>query len=64
MEGKIEFTSARIKRLLEVPSASWFNANYMKGENITQNDYLSRTKVDKSNPYEIIPIFYLQDVLQ
>ena len=65
MKSKMEPPSARIKRLLEVLSAYSFNFSYMKGKNMTLSDFLSRIKVDKSNPHEIIPSsFDLQEVLK
>ena len=37
----------------------------MKGKGMTLCDFLSRIKVDRSNPYEINPIWFdLQEVLQ
>ena len=52
-------------KLLEVLSAYLFNLYYMKGREMKLSDFLSRTKVSKSNPYEIIPISVtFQEVLQ
>ena len=37
----------------------------MQGRDITLSHFLSRIKVDKSNPHEIIPILFdLQEVVQ
>ena len=64
MESKTEPTSARIKRLLEVIAYS-FNLYYMKGKDMMLSNFLSRIRVEKSMPYEIIPIsFDFQEVLQ
>ena len=46
----------RIKRLLEVLSVYSFNLYYMKGKDMILSDFLSRQKIDKSDPNEIIPI--------
>ena len=52
-------------RQLEVPGAYSYNLYYMKGKDMTLSYYLSRIKVDKSKPHEIIPIsFDLQEVLK
>ena len=65
MESKIKPASARIKRLLEVFSAFLPNPNYIKKKYMTLSDFLSRIKVDKSNPHEIIPFsFDMQGVQQ
>ena len=65
MKSKPAPVNARIKRLLEVLSVYSFNLYYMKDKYVTLSDFLSRIKVDKSNPHEIIPIsFDLQEVLQ
>ena len=55
----------RIKKLLEVLSSYYFNLYYIKGEDMILSDFLSRQKVDDSNPCEIIPIsFSMRAVLQ
>ena len=65
MKSKTEPASTRIKRLLEVLSVYSFDLYYMKGKDMTLNDFVSKINVDKSNPHEIIPIsFDLQEVLQ
>ena len=55
----------RIKRLLEVLSSYSFNLHYIKGNDMILSDFLSRQRVDDSNPHEIIPIlFNMRDVSQ
>ena len=55
----------RIKRLLEVLSSYSFNLYYIKGKDMILSDFLSRQKVDNSNPCEIILIsFSMKAVLQ
>ena len=62
---KIELCTTRIKRLLEVLSSYSFNLYYIKGKDMILSDFLSRQKVDDSNPCEIIPIsFSIRTVLQ
>ena len=63
--SKVELATTRIKRLLEVLSSYSFNLYHIKGKNMILSDFLSRQKIDDSNPYEIIPIsFSLRTVLQ
>ena len=65
MKSKTEQSSQRIKRLLEVHSVYSFNLYSMKGKDMIFSDFLSRMKVGKLNPHEIIPIsFDLQEVRQ
>ena len=65
LKGKTEPTTTRIKRLLEVLSAYSFNLYYMKGKEMIWSDFLSRQRVDRSNPHEIIPIsFGMKAILQ
>ena len=66
MRSKVEPTTMRIKRLLEVLSAHSFNLYCMKGKDMILSNFLSRQDVEESvNPHEIIPIsFNLQTVLQ
>ena len=65
MECKTEPARARIKGLLEVCSVYSFNICHMKGKDMTLSDFLSRIKIDKSDPHKIIPIsFDLHDILQ
>ena len=56
LKSKTEPAITRIKRLLEVLSAYSFNVYYMKGKDMILSDFLSRQRVDRSNPHEIIPI--------
>ena len=55
LKSKTEPATTRIKRLLEVLSAYSFNLYYMKGKDMIFSDFLSRQRVDRSNPHEIIP---------
>ena len=65
MKSKVEAATTRIKRLLELLSSYSFNLYYIKGKDIILSDFLSREKVDDSNPHEIIPIsFNMRDFLQ
>ena len=65
MKSKTEPTSARMKRLLEVPTAYIFNLYHMQGKDMTLGDFPSKMQVDKSDPHEIIPIsFDLEEVPQ
>ena len=65
MKSKVEQVTTRIKRLLELLSSYLFNLYYIKGKDMILSDFLSRQKVDDSNPHEIIPIlFSMRDVLQ
>ena len=56
LKSKTEPATTRIKRLLEVSSAYSFNLYYIKGKDMILGDFLSRQRIDRSNPYEIIPI--------
>ena len=65
IRSKVEPVTTRIKRLLEVMSSYSFNLYYIKGKDMILSDFLSRQKVNDSNPCEIIPIsFSLRTVLQ
>ena len=65
MRSKVEPTTTRKKRLLEVLSSYAFNLYYIKGKDMILSDSLLRQNVDDSNPHEIIPIsFDLRMVLQ
>ena len=65
MRSKVEPVTTRIKRLLEVLSSYSFNLYYSKGKDMILSDFLSRQKIDDSNPHEIIPIsFNMREVLQ
>ena len=58
LRSKTELATSRIKRLLEVLSAHSVNLNYMKGKNMILSDFLSRQRIDRGNPHEIIPISF------
>ena len=65
MKSKVEPVTTRIERLLELLSSYSFNLYYIKGKDMVLSDFLSRQKVDDSNPHEIIPIsFNMREVLQ
>ena len=58
IKSKIEVTTTRIKRLLELISSYSFNLYYMKGKDMILSDFLLQQKNDDSNLNEIIPIFF------
>ena len=58
IKSKMEPTTTRIKRLLELISSYSFNLYYMKGKDMILSDFLSRQNNDNSNPNEIIPISF------
>ena len=58
LKSKTEPATTRIKRLLEVLSAYSFNLYYMKGKDMILSNFLSRQRIDRSNPHEIIPISF------
>ena len=58
LKRQTEPATTRIKRLLEVLSAYSFNLYYMKGKDMILSNFLSRQRVDRSNPHEIIPISF------
>ena len=65
IRSKVEPATTRIKRLLELLSSYSFSLYYIKGKDMILSDYLSRQKIDDSNPHEIIPIlFNIRDILQ
>ena len=65
LKSKIEPAATRIKRMLEVLSAYSFNLYYMKGKDMILSDFLSRQRMDNSNPHDIIPIsFDMQGILK
>ena len=65
MKSKVEPTTTRINRLLEVLSSYSFSIYYIKGQDVILSDFFSRQKVYDSNPHKIIPIsFNLRDILQ
>ena len=55
LKSKTEPATIRIKRLLEMLSTYLFNLYYMKGKDMILSDFLSRQRVDRSNPHGIIP---------
>ena len=63
MRSKAEPATTQIKRLLELLSPYSFNLYYIKGKDMVLSNFLSRQKMDDSNPHElIIPIsFSLRD---
>ena len=56
--SKAEPATTRIKRLIELLSPYSFNLYYIKGKDMVLSDFLSRHKMDDSNPHEIIPISF------
>ena len=58
IRSKVEPATTRIKRLLEVLSSYSFNLYYIKGKDIILSNFLSRQKIDNSNPCEIILISF------
>ena len=58
MRSKAEPATTRIKRLIELLSPYSFNLYYIKGKDMVLSDFLSRQKMDNSNPHEIIPISF------
>ena len=65
VKSKVEPTTIRMKRLLEVLHSYLFDVYYIKGKNVIPSDFLSRQKHDDSNPHEIMPIlFNMKNVLQ
>ena len=58
IKSKMEPTTTRIKRLLELISSYSFNVYDMKGKDMILSDFLSRQKNDDFNPHEIIPISF------
>ena len=58
MRSKAEPASTRNKRLLELLSPYSFNLYYIKGKDMVFSDFLSRPKMDDSNPQEFIPISF------
>ena len=65
IKSKMEPTTTRIKRLLELISSYSFNLYYMKGKDMILSDFLSQQKNDDSNPNKIITIsFDMHQVLE
>ena len=58
MRSKAESATTRIKRLLELLSPYSFNLYYIKGKDMVLSDFLSRQKMDDSNPHKLIPILF------
>ena len=58
MRSKAEPATTRIKRLLELLSPYSFNLYYIKGKDMVLSDFLSRQKMDDSDPHKIIPISF------
>ena len=58
MRSKAEPATTRIKRLIELLSPYSFNLYYIKGKDMVLSDFLSRQKMDDSNPHKIIPISF------
>ena len=56
MKSKVEPTTTRIKRVLELLSS--YSFNYIKGKDMILSDFLLRQKTDDSNPHKIIPISF------
>ena len=50
IKSKMEPTTTRIKRLLELISSYSFNLYYMKGKDMILSDFLSRQNNDNSKP--------------
>ena len=65
IRSKVECATNRIKSLFEVLSSYSFNLYYIKEQVMILSDFLSRHRIDNSNPCEIIPIsFNIRKVLQ
>ena len=58
MRSKAEPATTRIKRLIQLLSPHSFNLYYIKGKDMVLSDFLSRQKMDSSNPHEIFPISF------
>ena len=58
LKSKTEPATTGIKRLLEVLSTYSINLYYMRGKDMILSDFLSRQRMDNSNPHEIIPISF------
>ena len=59
MKSKAEPATTRIKRLLELISPYSFNLYYIKRKDMVLSNFLSRQKMDDSNPHELIPISFM-----
>ena len=58
MRSKAKPATTRIKKLLELLSPYSFNLYYIKGKDMVLSDFLSRQKMDDSNPHKLIPISF------
>ena len=58
VRSKAEPALTRIKRLIKLLSPYSFNLYYIKGKDMVLSDFLSRQKMNDSNPHEIIPISF------
>ena len=58
MRSKAEPATTRFKRLLELLSPYSFDLYYIKGKDMVLSDFLSRQKMDDSNPHDLIPISF------
>ena len=58
MRNKAEPATTQIKRLIELLSPYSFNLYYIKGKDMVLSDFLSRQKMDNTNPHEIISISF------
>ena len=64
MRSKAEPATTRNKRLIELLSPYSFNLYYIKRKDMVLSHFLSRQKMDNSNPHKIIPIsFILQSLV-
>ena len=65
MKSKMEPTTNRIKRLLEILSSFSFNLYYIKGKDMVLSDFLSKQLGDDSDPHQIISIsFNIKEILK
>ena len=63
INSKVEPSTTRIKRFLELISSYSFNLYYIEGKDMILSN-LYRQKCDDSNPYDIIPIsFNMHNIL-
>ena len=58
MRSKAEPATTRIKRFLQLLSPYSFNLYYIKGKDMVLSDFLSRQKMDDSNPHKLFPISF------
>ena len=58
IKNKVEPTTTRIKRVLELISSYSFNLCYMKGKDMILSDFLSWQNNDNNNPHKIISISF------